>query len=486
MAVQPPAPPPGPSSPAPQTSAAVPPPAPAKSRGCLGCGMGCGGCLLVIVIVAALLLGSGYFFLVAQAQAGVAAPAALLVFSTPVDVGHNDSGYKPASSGQSLDAGSSVRTGETGRATIQFPDGTLTRMSPNTTVTVQAAQLSNGGQLKSATLLQKVGRTLSVVQHLTGGANFNVGGHAVSAEVRGTEFEVLVRGDGSNLIKVFDGTVKVSGKTTATLTAGQEIDADKNGTLSAPRGIRPDIQDPYQLIAQCERAVSGGGNSPGTVQVSTGDNLATGQTAESDYQSGGGVVSVALCYPGSFMTLAVTDPNGTVHASRQSGSPVTAHIDGPPGLWRGLVRAVNVPGGEPWAVAWATNSVCGGDKVDTGSVVREVLTNAQLSSGLADSGTTGVTIQVQGVSSSSARIYYYSNVGGIEISWTIDFYAATPNLGWVLTQITVRGVNITTQIMDRLTAAGASISSIPTDYIVDRVYSCVGPDGNTMVIEGHR
>ncbi|HET7468006.1 MAG TPA: FecR family protein [Candidatus Dormibacteraeota bacterium] len=440
----------------------------------------------MIVIVTALLLGSGYFFLVAQAQAGVASPAALLVFSTPVDVGHNDSGYKPAASGQSLDAGSSVRTGGTGRATIQFPDGTLTRLSPNTTVTVQAAQLSNGGQLKSATLLQKIGRTLSVVQHLAGGADFNVGGHAVSAEVRGTEFEVLVRGDGSNLIKVFDGTVKVSGKTSVNVTAGQEIDADNNGNLSRARPIRPDPQDPYPLIAQCERAVSGGGNSAGTLQVSTGDALTTGQTAESDYQSGGGVVSVALCYPGSFMTLSVTDPNGVVHASRQSGSPVTGHIDGPPGLWRALVRAVDVPGGEPWAVAWETNAVCGGEKVDTGAAVREVLSNAQLSSGLADSGTSGVTIQVQGVSSNSARIYYYSNIGGIEISWTIDFYAATPNLGWVLTQITVRGVNITTQVMDRLTAAGASISSIPTDYIVDRVYSCVGPEGNTMVIEGHR
>ena len=482
MAAQPPA---APSPlPAPQTAAAVPPPA--KSKGCLGCGMGCGGCLLVTVIVAALLLGSGYFFLVAQAQAGVASPAALLVFSTPVDVGHSDSGYMPAASGQSLDAGSSVRTGDTGHATIQFPDGTLTRLSPDTTVTVQAAQLSNGGQLKSATLLQKIGRTLSVVQHLTGGATFNVGGHSVSAEVRGTEFEVLVRGDGSNLIKVFDGTVKVSGKTTVTLTKGQQVDADKNGTLSAPRAIGPDKQDPYQLVAQCENAVSGGGNSAGTMQVTTGENLATGQTAEADYESGGGIVSVALCYPGSFMTLSVTDASGVVHASRQSGSPVVGHIDGPPGLWRAIVRAVDVPGGEPWAVAWATNAVCGGQKVDTGTSVREILSNAQLSSGLADSGATGITIQVQGVSNSSARIYYYSNIGGVELSWTIDFYAATPNLGAVLTQITVKGINVTTQVVSRLTASGASISSIPTDYIVDRVYSCVGPEGNTMVIEGHR
>ena len=485
MAVQPPAAPSPLPAPVGQPAAAVAPPA--KSRGCLGCGMGCGGCLLVIVIVAALLLGSGYFFLVAQAQAGVASPAALLVYSTPVEVGKNDSGYMPAASGQSLDAGSSVRTGDTGHASIQFPDGTLTRLAPNTTVTVQAAQLTNGGQLKSATVLQKIGRTLSTVQHLTGGASFNVGGHSVSAEVRGTQFEVLVRGDGSNLIKVFDGTVKVSGKTTISLTRGQEVDADKNGTLSAPRPIRPDRLDPYQLVAQCENAASSSA-TPSTSQVSTGDNLATGQTAESDYYYfGGGVLAVFLCYPGSSMTLDFIDPSGTHEGPAAGTSPVRISVSAfVPGLYRAIVRAVNVPGGEPWAVVWATNAVCGGDKVDTGNVVREVLTNAQLSSGLADSGATGITIQVQGVSSNSATIYYYSNIGGVELSWTIDFYAATPNLGAVLTQVTVKGINLTTQVVSRLTSYGASISSIPTDYIVDRVYSCVGPGGNTMVIEGHR
>ena len=73
------------------------------------------------------------------------------------------------------------------------------------------------------------------------------------------------------------------------------------------------------------------------------------------------------------------------------------------------------------------------------------------------------------------------------MSWTIDFYAATPNLGAVLTQITVKGINVTTQVRvaaDRVTAPRSAPSR--TDYIVDRVYSCVGADGNTMVIEGHR
>ena len=470
-------------TPAPPVLPAGTPPA-KKSSGCAGCSVGCLGCIGVVVLVVVVLLGGGYFFFVAQAQAGIASPAALLVASDPVEVGHNDGGYRPAASGESLEAGSSVRTGHAGHATIQFPDGSLVRMSPDTTVTVQAAQLTNGGNLKSASLLEKIGRTLSTVQHLVGGANFQVGGHSVSAEVRGTQFEVVVRPDASNQIKVFDGSVTVRGQTTATLKAGQQLDADSNGKLGTPRTIQPDKQDPFALAAQCTQVVSRG-STAGTQQTTTGENLSTGQTAEVDYRSPGGTVSVALCYPGSFMTLSIIDPTSVEHASRNGASPVQASLNGPPGLYRAIVHAIDVAGGEPFAISFATNAACASGNVDLGGSVRETLSNAQLSQSLSESGVTGVTIQVQGVSSTSARIYYYSNLGGTELSWTIDFYAATPNLGWVLTQITIHGINVTTQVTSKLTSANQSISSIPTNYIVDRVYSCVSSDGDMMVIEGH-
>jgi len=471
MAIQPPA--------APPVQASTPLP-PAKKSGCAGCSVGCLGCLGAVALVILLMLGGGYFFFVAQASAGVAAPAALLVASTPVDVGHNDSGYQPATSGQSLDAGSSVRTGHTGHATVQFPDGSLMRVSPDTTITIEAAQLTNTGNLKSATIQQKIGRTLSEVQHLAGGSSFQVGGHSVSAEVRGTEFEVLVRPDHSNQIKVFDGTVTVSGKTTVTLNAGEQVDADPNGNLAPKRSITPDKQDPFALASQCGRAVSAGTTS-GTRQTTTGDSLSNGQTAEVDYRSPGGTVSVALCYPGSSMTLTVIDPLGGQHVLRGGSSSVS----GPPGLYRAIVHAVDVPGEEPFAVSFATNASCAQGNVDTGTVVRQTLSTDQLQASMSQSGVTGITIKIVGTSSNSARLYYYSNLGGTEISWTIDFYAATPNLGAVVTQITVRGINITTQVVSRLTSANASISSIPQDYIVDRVYSCAAA-GGLMVIEGHR
>ena len=464
----------------PPAGAPLPPPVKPR-RSCLGCG--CGGCLLAIVLVVLLVFGGGYYFFILQAQAAVPAPAALQVISTPVDVDTgNSAGFHTARPGQELVAGNSVRTGDGGHAAIQFPDGSYVRLSPSTTVTVSAAQLSHDGNLQSASLSQKAGRTFTNVQHLVAGASFKVGGHSVSASVRGTQFEVLVRANLTNLIKVFVGTVQVTGTTTVTLTAGQQIDADANGKLSGQGPIKPEAADPYALEAQCAGTVSAGTN-PGTVQTSTGEGLASGQTAEADYSSPGGTLSIALCYPGSFMTLTIIDPAGVSHTSRQSSRPVQGNLSGPPGRYRAIVRAEDAPGGEPWAISFATNSSCSAENVDTGGFVRQTLSNDQLSQALASS---GVTLQVQGTSPASARVTYYSDLGGAPISWTVIFYSATPNLGLVLTQVTVRGINLTTQVASKLNSAIGQSLNVPTDFTVDRVYSCKGSGGGVMVIEGHR
>lgn len=475
MAIQPP--------PAPVNTQLPPPVKPKRS----GCGCGCAGCLIVLLLVALLVGGGGYWFFVVQAQAAVAAPAALVVVTTPVDVGTNDSGYKTGIPGQQLSAGNSVRTGHTGRAAIQFPDGSYVRLAADTTVTVTAAQLSHDGKLQSASVLEKVGRTFSAVQHLSSGASFQVGGHSVTAEVRGTQFEVVVRSNGTNLIKVFDGTVTVSGSTTVSLTAGQQIEVDANGKLSNPRPIQSEPQDTFGLSAQCARS-AGNGNNPGTVQTVDGDNLSQGQTAEQDYESPGGNMSIAFCYPGSLMSVTVTAPDGS-QFSAQGPPPLVVKVpNGPPGLYRALVRGIALPsGGEPYSLSFATDAACASGNIDTAGAVRETLSNAQIAHALQQAGATGVTLQVQGTSPTSARIYYSSDFGSLPLTWTIDFYAASPNLGAVLTQVTIRGINVTTQVVSRLTAAtGLAVSTIPADYLVDRVYSCNGPDGGMMVIEGHR
>lgn len=459
------------------------PAAPARS-GCFGRGCGCSliGCLGVFGLAALLVLGSGYWFFVVQASAAVTAPATLVVFNQPVTVNHN-----PGTPGEALNAGDEVETQTNGHAAIQFPDGSYVRMSPSTTVQITTVQLQKTGTLQTADVIQKVGRTLVNVQHLAGGSTFKVGGHAVSAQVRGTEFEVLVRKDNSNLIKVFEGTVSVAGRTTASVAAGQEIDADATGRLSSVRAIRPDKQDPYQLISDCRKAVAPGSN-PGTIQITTGDAISSGQTAEVDYNSPGGITRTALCYPGSYMQLRVTNPQGVAYWFPNGDSPIRHQHQGPAGIYKATVIAVDVSPAEPWVVAFAADPPCvlaPGGTTDTGATVRQTLSSAQMQKGLEG---TGITFQVQGTSSNSARLYYRSNIGGTEISWTVVFYAATPNLGAVVTQVTVRGVNVTTQVLNYLgPGVKGSISSIPQDFTVDRVYSCKAAGGDTiMVIEGHR
>jgi hypothetical protein len=477
MAVQPP---PVPSAPA--APQAFTPPPPQARRGCRGCGFGCGGCLIAVIVVVLLLVGGGYWFFVAQASAAVNAPATLVVFTQPVTVDSN-----PAIAGQALNPGNVVQTQEGGRAGIQFPDGSYMRMSPNSTVTVTAVQLQKNGNLQSVSLSQKIGRTFVNVQKLVSGATFQVGGHSVSAQVRGTQFEMLVRNNGTNLIKVFEGTVKVAGKTTVTLSAGQEVDVAADGTVGAPRPITSDPKDPYPLAAQCAQSVSSG-TTAGTSQTTSSDNIATGQTQEVGYDSSGGTMKVALCYPGSLMTITVIDPTGVQHPTRTSSRPAQLTFSGPAGHYRAIIRAVDAPGGEAFAVSFATDAPCTSAPVDTNNIVRQTLSNSQISTLLATHGVNGVTIQVKGASQTSARVIYFSTIGGTKLSWTIDFYAATPSLGAVITEVTVQGINVTTQVITTLSSFGnVSLSSIPSGYSVDRVYSCTATDGDTlMVVEGHR
>jgi hypothetical protein len=273
-----------------------------------------------------------------------------------------------------------------------------------------------------------------------------------------------------------------------TMTAGQEMDIDADGNLSSAHASTFDPTDPFPMAQQCSDAVSRG-NNQGTSSASYGDAITNGQSTESDYYSPGGKLTVSLCYPGSTMAVTVTDPDG-VRYSKQGSPPVTLSIaNGPPGLYRAVVTAVSVPAsGEAYSVGFATDAPCSAGNIDTGGVVRETLSNSQISNALAESGTSGVTIYVSGISSSSARIVYYSNIGGVPISWTIDFYAATPDLGAVITQVTVHGIDVKTEVISTFGSyGGRSITSIPSGFVVDRVYSCAASNGdNMLVVEGHR
>jgi hypothetical protein len=186
--------------------------------------------------------------------------------------------------------------------------------------------------------------------------------------------------------------------------------------------------------------------------------------------------------------VTVTAPDGTQRSSQGTPPRLLKFPNGPPGLYRAVVTGISLPSGaEPYSLSFATDAPCASGNVDTNGVVRSTWTNAQIAHAIQQAGASGVTLQVQGTSPTSALISYSSDFGGVPLSWTILFYSASPNLGAIMTQVTLKGISVTTGLVSKLApVTGVSVSSIPTDFLVDRVYSCNGPDGGTMVIEGHR
>jgi len=124
--------------------------------------------------------------------------------------------------------------------------------------------------------------------------------------VRGTQFEVLVRADQTNQIKVFDGTVKVTGTTTATLTAGQQIDADANGRLSV-KGRSSRILKTLMPWKRSVRGLYPPAPTQAPCKTTTGEGLATGQTAQVDYSSPAGRSASRCAIREVSLTLTVID-----------------------------------------------------------------------------------------------------------------------------------------------------------------------------------
>ena len=234
--------------------AAGPPTAPRKS-GCFGrgCGCGCGGCLLALVLVALLVFGGGYFFFVAQASAAVTAPASLDRCSTTrswwTATRRGGSGAEPQRHGPRQVSPATRRS--------SCPDGSFVRLLRHYGDPQAVSSSADERQPAVGELIQEGGPDL--YQRRAPGLRRELrgNGHSVSAQVRGTQFEVLVRPDGTNLIKVFVRHGHGDGQhDSSSSTAGQQIDADANGRLSGQPAIQPfDVPDPYPLAAQCKQDV---------------------------------------------------------------------------------------------------------------------------------------------------------------------------------------------------------------------------------------
>lgn len=436
--------------------------------------------LVVIVLVVAGLV----YWLNVAASASTNAVATLSVFLPTTSVAHNGGDYATAVSGAIVQPGDGVKTDAKGRSSIQLPDGTLTRLASNTEFTLSSAHFSKDGNLHDASILEKLGRTFTNVQHLVGGATFKVSGQSATATVRGTKFEVYIKADGTMLVKLFEGQMDFDGKNHVHLVAPQQATADAAGNVGPAGPIVPEPDDPFGAELSASDQASQG-TTPGTEQDYTGPPIHNGETQQFTYSfAGGGLVKAALGYPGSLMKLQVKAPDGQLY-TKQGDSPAVVTVNnGPAGIYTILVIGVSGLGanGETPFVSVAALEPCASANIDRNGAVRRGLTSQDLASNIQVSGISNLNLTVVGDSHAGAVITASGTFDGAGWTGTVVLLRRGRGLEVIAVGATAFGFNVPAeQIMSQIgSVVGQDPSNINVGFIVDRLFTCNG----VVIIDG--
>ena len=448
--------------------------------------------LIVTLVILVLIVGGALFWLSTAAQAATNESAVLTIFGGNASIAHNGGAYQPATSGTLVNVGDGVKTDATGRAAIQFPDGTITRLASNTEIVLTSAHFNKDGTPHDVTITQKLGRTLSNVQHLaTGTYSYDVKAQSTTASVRGTEFEVVVQPDGSVLIKLFEGTLEFDGQNNVTIHAGDQATATPGGQITINGPIAPESQDPFIPERNAEKAVNNDNTTPGSGQTFTGPPMHDGDKQSYGYDyAGGGDADFAVAYPGSVMGIQVTLPDGTLQPAGLGnyalGNPAEVLVlDAPAGHYIITIFGVSGLGtnGEIPTIAMASKEPCKSTDIDKNGAVRHGYTEADLANQVHVSGLSGLTVHIQGTSVAGAIINGSASFNGVPVTGAGVVFATAGNVGIIPVSATLFGVAIpASQAAGTISnALGKDISSISVGYHVDRLFTCPG----VLMIDGH-
>ena len=447
-----------------------------------------GGRRLLIVLVLILLIAAGaIFWLNSAAAASVNASATLTVFQPVVTLTHANTDTT-AATGATVAPGDSVATDIKGRAAIQLPDGTLTRLATGTKISLDSAHFSKSGELHDVRVLQSIGRTFTNVQHLVAGATFQVAGQSAVASVRGTKFEILVKSDGSMLVKLFSGTLdfdSINGKSHQHLIAGQQATADPQGNISAPIPIVPEPGDPFgPSLAASDAAVVG--TTPGTEQDFVGPPLHNGEAQTYSYSyAGGSLLKAALGYPGSSMKLTVVSPDGQTYFATGT-SPIIVTINNPPsGIYKVTITGISglgAAGEEPY-LSVASVEACASAEVDQNGAVRRAYKPQELAASVQVNGLSNLKLSVeQSDSIAGAIIHGTGTYNAVGWTGTVVLTVHGGALDIIAVSATVFGLNVPAQqIVQQIgSAIGSDPSNVNPGFVVDRLFTCKG----VVVIDG--
>jgi hypothetical protein len=192
----------------------------------------------------------------ARESGGTEATAALRILGGTVEVQVEDGAFAPATEGQALEAGYTIRTGTDGRAAIEYFDGSVTRLDSNTTFTITNLEiLDNEEQSTVIEGEQQTGNTYSRVVTLTDSASrFDITTPTATASVQGTIYAVILNPDGSSHIAVVEGVVNVTSTgTPVEVFNGFMVTIADDGTVGDPVPIPPELLDgDWIVFNQCD------------------------------------------------------------------------------------------------------------------------------------------------------------------------------------------------------------------------------------------
>ena len=439
--------------------------------------------ILVLLIVLLLVAAAG-FWLNTAAAASTSAVATLTIFQPTTSVAHNGGDYATATTGEIVQAGDGLRTDAKGRAAIQLPDGTLTRLASNTEITLSSAHFAKDGNLHDASIAQKAGRTFTNVQHLVSGATFKVSGQSATATVRGTKFEVYVKPDGSMVVKLFEGQLDFDGKNHVHLTAPQQATADPQGNIGPAGPILLDPDDPFGAELAASNATSQD-TTPGTEQDYIGAPLHDGEKQQFTYSfAGGKLVKAALGYPGSAMKLEVKGPDGQVYPGTGPSPIVVSVNSGLAGIYTIVVTGVSGLGanGETPFVSVAASEPCTSGNIDQRGAVRRGLSSQDLTSNIQISGLSNLNMTVVGDSLAGAIITGSGTFNGGSWTGTVVLLRHGTGVQAIAVAATAFGVKVPAEqtVTQIGTFVGQDPSNINLGFTVDRLFTCNG----VVIIDG--
>lgn len=443
--------------------------------------------LLVVLAVVVVVIAGALVWLNVAAQAQVEATGNLTVYQPVTSIAHGGGAASPATTGATVRGGDTVSTDAKGLAGIELPDGTLTRLAKNTTLTLDSAHFNKNGTQHDVSFTQQVGRTFTNVQHLVTGASFDVHGHAATASVRGTKFEVLIDSTGAMTVKVFQGFVILhNGNGSVTINAGQQATASPTGTIGAPGPIVPDPDDPFGPALDASNAVSTD-TTPGTEQDFIGAPLHNGEQQTYTYSyAGGNRVEASLGYPGSAMKLTVKTPDGQT-MSANGKLPIVRVDNAPAGIYTIVVDGISGlgAGGEEPFVAVASVEQCVSDDTERNGAIHRGYTAQDLINAVQSSQVSGLSnlkLSLESDSIAGAIISASGTYNGVGWSGSVVLVAHNGVFDIMPTSGSVFGMNIPVQQLAQQIASviGQDPSNVNPGFIVDRLFTC----SSVLMVDG--